>query len=83
MVTLRDQFHYSFKKMTEISPFKHTSLHPKTLKWNYEQVKDHNGDLYFNNRKGHAGRPKAISDEDLEEAVRRIDTGELIDGEDV
>jgi hypothetical protein len=69
--------------MTEISPFKHTSLHPKTLKWNYEQVKEHNGGLYFNNRKGHAGRLKAISDEDLEEATRRIDAGELIDGEDV
>ncbi|KAJ7318521.1 hypothetical protein DFH08DRAFT_819799 [Mycena albidolilacea] len=45
VVTPHDQFHYSFKKMTKISPFKHTSLHPKTLKRNYEQVKYYNGDL--------------------------------------
>jgi hypothetical protein len=69
--------------MTKISPFKHTSLHPKTLKRNYEQIKDHDGDLYFNNCKGCVGRQKKISDEDLEEAIRRIDAGELIDREDV
>jgi hypothetical protein len=45
------------------------------LKRNYKQIKDHDGDLYFNNRKGRVGRRKKISDEDLEEAIRRIDTG--------
>jgi hypothetical protein len=58
-------------------------MHPKTIERNYKQVKEKGGDFYFNNRKGRAGRPKAISDEDVEEAVRRIDAGELINGEDV
>ncbi|KAF7370109.1 DDE-3 domain-containing protein [Mycena sanguinolenta] len=69
--------------MTTISPFKHTSLNRRTLERNYKEVKAHGGDLYFNNRKGNAGRLKAISDRDLEEAIRRIDAGEFVDGEDV
>jgi hypothetical protein len=83
LVALHDHCKYSFAKITTISPFKHTTLNRRMLERNYNEVKAHGGDLYFNNRKGRAGRPKAISDRDLAEAVRRIDAGEFVDGEDV
>jgi hypothetical protein len=73
--------------MTRLSPFKHTTLDHKTLSCNYDQVKAHDGDFYFDNRKGVVGavvgRPRAIPEEELQEAVDRLNAGELIDGEDV
>ncbi|KAJ7330453.1 hypothetical protein DFH08DRAFT_815358 [Mycena albidolilacea] len=54
-----------------------------TLERNYKLVKEHGGDCYWDGRKGNSGRKKRISDEELEEAIQRIDEGELIDGEDI
>ncbi|KAJ6524357.1 hypothetical protein B0H19DRAFT_1276582 [Mycena capillaripes] len=82
-VIYHDNCGYSFDKITTLWPFENTTLHARTLARNYEQVKEHDGDCHLNNKKGHVGRKKSISDEDMTEAVERVNAGELIDGEDV
>ncbi|KAJ6562024.1 hypothetical protein B0H19DRAFT_1259644 [Mycena capillaripes] len=82
-VIYRDECHYSFEKIATLWPFEDTSLAGNTLARNYNQVKDNDGDCYYNNQKGHVGRKKHISDEEMAEAVKRVNAGELIDGEDV
>ena len=74
---------YSFEKITSLWPLKNTSLCASTVFRNYNQVKENDRDCYFNNRKGHVGRKKRISDAEMAEAVERVNAGELIDGEDV
>jgi hypothetical protein len=82
LVVLHENCELTFDEIATRSPFKHTTLHPSTLCRNYNQVKEHDEDCYWDGRKGH-GRKRKIPEEDLNEAIRRIDAGELIDGEDV
>lgn len=81
-VVLHEDCRMSFRRICERPPFKRAKIKPRALAKAYKMVKDHGGDCYANNRKN-CGRKKTIPDEEVDEAVRRIDEGELIDGEDV
>ncbi|KAF7337083.1 DDE-3 domain-containing protein [Mycena venus] len=81
-VILHEDCEMSFRRICERTPFKRAKIKPRALAKAYLMVKDHDGDCYANNRKN-CGWKKIIPDEEVNEAVRRIDEGELIDGEDV
>jgi hypothetical protein len=59
------------------------SMEPRTVTRNYNLVKENGGNCYYDGRKGKCGRKKAFSEGQLEEAEERLESGELIDGEDV
>ncbi|KAF7372494.1 DDE-3 domain-containing protein [Mycena venus] len=81
-VILHEDCKMSFRRICERTPFKRAKIKPRVLSKAYLMFNDHDGDCYANNRKN-CGRKKIIPDEEVNEAVRRIDERELIDGEDV
>jgi hypothetical protein len=49
----------------EISLFKHTTLHPRTLERNYHLMKEHGEDCDWDGRKGISGRKKGIHSKNM------------------
>jgi hypothetical protein len=73
--------HLSFYTICQQSPFKH--FEPRTLEHNYNTVKEHGGDCYYDGRRGHCRCKCVLSDKQLKEVEERLQSGELIDVEDV
>ncbi|KAF7328729.1 DDE-3 domain-containing protein [Mycena venus] len=80
-IILHEDMEMPFTQICQRSPFKKIS--PLTLSRNYNTVKSHGGDCYYDGRQGKSGQKRALSDEQLMEAEERFELGELIDGEDV
>jgi len=78
---LHDDLKLSFVEIAQRSPFK--QIQPRTINDNYNLVKAHGGDFYYNGRKGHSGRKQKIDDAQLAEAVDRVESGEMLDGAEV
>ncbi|KAJ7230676.1 hypothetical protein GGX14DRAFT_384587 [Mycena pura] len=70
-----------FTQIAQHSPFK--NIDPQTLSNNHNLVKSHGGDCYYNGKKGKTGRKRTFMEAQLNEAEERLESGELIDVEDV
>jgi hypothetical protein len=55
----------SFNEICHKPPFKHTTLHPRMLERNYNLVKEHGGDYYWDGQKGNSGRKKQIHSKNM------------------
>ncbi|KAF7290908.1 DDE-3 domain-containing protein [Mycena chlorophos] len=78
---LHDDVGLTFREIAQRTPFK--EIQPNTINANYNVVKAHGGDFYYNGKMGNTGRKPKIGDGQLAEAVERVDSGELLDAAEV
>ncbi|KAJ7187616.1 hypothetical protein GGX14DRAFT_580938 [Mycena pura] len=74
-VVLHENLHLLFSKICQRSPFK--KIEPLTLWRNYNTVKAHGGDCYYDGRLGKSGQKPAFSEDQLKEAEERLESGEF------